>query len=239
MPQGSDQAGLANALQTLSAREQIYVLIHATGSLSKRDKAEILRTAGVSLLKERVPPLLLHVFLKRILAGALWGILCIIGALIFILLLAFIEEINRHATTPVIVGAVSFLVGFLLFSLFNFFADILQFLRTTRSRAERNDLLVSLNEREYTEKMALLRTMSLTLARKIPGESLLQSFLLNGCFLAMEALLIILIVLICGPLPAIDSFPWLVLVACLTFLAGFFFFRAVHYRLRFRGIQYS
>lgn len=235
--QQNHQQELASSLQTLSAREQIELLFHATRSLARRDQAELLSAAGLSFLKERIPSILLHVVLKRVITGALWGILCLIGALLLILLLALIEGINAHATTPVIIGVISFLVGFLLFSLVNFFEDIAQFIKTTRSRSERQTLLQRLSEREYAEKMALLRNVSLTLARKVPGESLLLSLLLDGLFLVMEALLLVLLVLLCGLFPVLDSFPWYFLEAGLAFCAGFFLIRAFHNRLRFRGLR--
>ena len=234
--QTDSQQALASVLQTLSAREQIGLLLPATRTLSNRDKAEVFRSAGLSLLRDRFLPILLHVLLKRVLVGSIWWILCAIAAIFVLLLLAFVEQVNAHAVAPVAVAVGSFFAGCLLCGLIDFCSDLFQFFRTTRPRAERNALLSRLNACNNTEKVAALRTMSMSLARKVPGESLLASFLTTMLLLLVGALLIGLVILLSGLLSAIDSFPFLLLLAVCAFLLGFFVPRAMRRRSRSRAL---
>lgn len=228
----TDQQPLGSALQTLSAREQVGMLLRATRSLPNRDKAEVFRSAGLSLLRDRFLPLLLHIVLKRVLAGAVWWVLCIIGALFVLLLLAFVERINAHAVAPVGVALGAFFAGFLLCGLVDFCSDIFQFFKTTRPRAERDALLSRLNTYNEAEKVAVLRAMSKSLARKVPGESLLVSFLTMLLLLLIGALLIGLVILLSAFLPTLGSFPPLLVLAGCAFLLGFFVPREIHRRSR-------
>src|SRR5581483_7101444 len=116
---------------------QIGLLLRATRTLTGQDKAVVFRAAGLSLLRDRFLPLLLHILLKRVLVGALWWTLCSIVIVLLLLLLLFVEQISPRSVTPVLVAALSFLGGFLLFSVGDFCSDIFQFFRTTRSRGER------------------------------------------------------------------------------------------------------
>jgi sterol desaturase/sphingolipid hydroxylase (fatty acid hydroxylase superfamily) len=231
------QQTLTNTLRTLSAREQIDILLRSTRSLSARDRAEVLRAAGLSLLRDRFLSILFHIVIKRVLAGAIWWLLCVIAAVLALVLLAFIEQVDAPAVTPVIVAASSFFIGFLLFSLIDFVSDIAQFFRTTRSRHERDELLGALNACSYPQRVAMLRAMSVTLAGKVPGESLLASLLVNVLLLFIGALLIGLVMALSRVLPVLGSVPLLLLLALLAFLLGFFARRAVHHRLLARSIS--
>jgi hypothetical protein len=232
----TSQQALTQTLQTLSAREQIGMLVHATRSLSNRDRAVVFRTAGFSVLRDRFLPILLHVIIKRVLAGALWWILCSVAAIVVLLLLVVIEQINAKADWPVAVALASFLVGFLLFALIDFCSSIIQFCKTTRSRAERKQLLETLNASNDADKIPALKTMSLALAKNIPGESLLTSFLTSALLLTAAALLIVIIVGLSFLLPTLGSLPWILIVAVLTFLLGFLVPRQIHHWLQARGI---
>ncbi len=232
---GSQQA-LIDTLRSLSAREQIGLLLRATRTLTGQDKAVVFRAAGLSLLRDRFLPLLLHILLKRVLVGALWWTLCSIVIVLLLLLLLFVEQISPRSVTPVLVAALSFLGGFLLFSVGDFCSDIFQFFRTTRSRGEREALLGRLNTCSDEEKVAALRAMSVALAGKVPGESLLASFLMIVLLLVVGALLISLVVIISTILPALGSSPLLVLVAIGALLLGFFVPRALHHHLVARNL---
>lgn len=231
------EQGLAEALQALSAREQIGLLVRATRPLSGRDRVEVWRVAGFSVLRDRFLPILLHILLKRVLAGVLWWALCGIAAVIVLLVLAFVEQINPNAVGPVLAALVSFFVGFLLFALVDFLRSLIQFFRTTCPRSTREELLVRLNARDYAERLALLRVMSGSLARKVPGESILAS-LISGCVLLLTAaILLVLVVLLSGVLPALGSFPWLLLIAGVAFLLGLCGPGMVQHRLLVRKVN--
>ena len=230
------QQELITALRTLSARERVGLLLRATRTLTGRDKAVVFRAAGLSLLRDRFLPILLHVLLKHILVGALWWTLCSVAIVLLLLLLLFVEQISPQSVTPVLVAALSFLAGFLLFSLVDFCSDIFQFFKTTRSRSEREALLSRLNACDYAERVAALRAMSVALAGKVPGESLLASFLMLLLLLVLGAVLMGLVVVISSVLPALGSSPLLVLVAIGALLLGFFAPRAVHHRLVARNL---
>lgn len=218
--QRDHQQELAEALEALSAREQIGLLVRATRPLSGRDRLEVWRVAGFSVLRDRFLPILLHILLKRLLTGALWWMLCGIGVIAVLLLLFVIQQINPNAVAPVLATTISFFAGFLLFTLIDFLRSFVQFFRTTCARSVREELLASLNARAYPERLALLRTMSASLARKIPGESLLASLITSALFLLLAACLIVLAVILSNVLPALSSFPWLWLVAGVAFAAG-------------------
>ena len=220
--QGTSEQSLAEALQALSAREQISLLVRATRPLSGRDRVEVWRVAGFSVLRDRFLPILLHILLKRVLAGVFWWVLCGVAAVIIVFVLALVEQINPNAVAPVLAAIVSFFAGFLLFALIDFLRSLIRFFRTTCARSIREELLVRLNACNYTEKLALLRAMSASLAGKVPGESILAS-LISGCVLFVTAAILLgLVVLLSGVLPALGSFPWLLLVAGVAFLLGLF-----------------
>lgn len=229
-----DQLGLAEALEALSAREQIGLLVRATRPLSGRDRVEVWRVAGFSVLRDRFLPVLLHILLKRLLAGALWWVLCGVAVIAILLVLVVVQQINPNAVAPVLAVTISFFAGFLLFTLIDFLRSLVQFFRTTCARGMREELLASLNARAYPERLALLRLTSASLARKIPGESLLTSLVTGALFLLAEALLIVLAVILSSVLPALGSFPWLWLVAGVAFVAGLFGPGGLQQRLRAR-----
>ena len=212
--------GLAEALQALSAREQIGLLARATRSLSGRERVEVWRVAGFSVLRDRFLPILLHILLKRVLAGALWWALCAIAAVAVLLVLAFVEQINPNAVAPVLAAIVSFFIGFLLFALLDFVRSLVLFFGKTCSRRVREELLGRLNASEYAERLALLRVMSASLARKVPGESILASLITGFVLFLAAAILLGLVLLLSGIMPALGSFPWLLLVAGVAFLLG-------------------
>jgi len=234
--QAQNQQTLIQTLQTLSAREQIGMLVQATRSLSNRDRAVVFRAAGFSVLRDRFLPILLHVVIKQVLAGALWWILCGVAAVVVLLLLVIVEQINPGADWPVVVALSSFLVGFLLFALVDFCSSIIRFVRTTRSRAERNQLLLTLNACSNSEKITALQAMSLALAKNIPGESLLASFLTSLFLLGAAALLIVIIVGLSFLLSTLGSIPWILIVAGLAFISGIFVPRQIHHWLQRRRI---
>ena len=190
--------------------------------LARRERIEVWRVAGVSVLRDRFLPLLLHIVLKRVLAGTLWWVVCAIAVVLLLLVLLQVELINPHAVVPVLAATISFLAGFLLFALIDFLRALVQFFRTTCPRRTREELLARLNACDHAAKLVLLRLMSASLASKVPGESLLASFLSGIVFLVASAILIILVVLLCVFLPAIVSLPGIVLTACTSFVLGLF-----------------
>ena len=233
---GTNEHRLAEVLQALSAREQISFLVRATRLLSGRERREVWRVAGFSVLRDRFLPLLLHVLLKRVLAGALWWVVCGIASVLLLLVLVLVEQINPHAGAPVFAAVVSFFAGFSLFALLDFLRSLVQFFRTTYAPGARDELLLRLNTCNDAEKLALLRMMSASLARKVPGESLPASLLTGVVLLGAAAILVGLLVLLSGILPALGSLPWLLLVASLAFLLGLFGPGMVRHRLLVRTI---
>lgn len=232
-----DEQPLAEALQALSAREQISFLVRATRLLSGRQRAEVWCVAGVSVLRDRFLPLLLHVLLKRVLAGMLWWAVCGIAGVLLLLALALVEQINPHAVAPVFAALVSFFAGFLLFALVDFVRSLAQFFRTTCARRTREELFHRLNACDEAERLALLRMMSASLARKVPGESLPASLLTGGVLFVAATILSGLLVVLTGILPALGNFPWLLLVAGVAFLLGLGGPGMVQHRLLARTIH--
>lgn len=218
--QAPSEPDLAEELQTLSAREQISFLVRATRLLSGRERAEVWRVAGFAVLRDRFLPLLLHVVLKRVLAGALWWVVCGIAAVLLLLVLFLVEQINPRAVEPVLTALVSFFAGFLLFALIDFVRSFVQFFWATRSRGARKELLRRLNMCDEAEKLALLRLMSTSLARKVPGESIPASLLMGLLLFGAAALLTALLVMLSAILPAPGSFLSLVFIAGAAFLLG-------------------
>jgi hypothetical protein len=234
---GTNEQRLAELLQALSAREQISFLVRATRLLPGRERREVWRVAGFSVLRDRFLPLLVHVLLKRVLAGALWWVVCAIASVLLVLVLVLVEQINPHAAAPVFAAVVSFFAGFSLFALLDFLRSLVQFFRTTSAPSAREELLLRLNTCNDAEKLALLRMMSASLARKVPGESLPASLLTGVVLLGAAAILVGLLVLLSGILPALGSLPWLLLVASLAFLLGLFGPGMVRHRLLVRTIH--
>lgn len=218
--QVTSERELAEALQALSAREQIGLLVRATRPLSGRERVEVWRVAGFSVLRDRFLPILLHILLKRVLAGALWWALCGIAAVAVLLVLVWVEQINPNAVAPVLAALISFFVGFLLFALIDFARSLAQFFGKTCPRSVREELLARLNAREHAERLALLRVVSASLARKVPGESILASIITGFILFLAAAILLGLALLLSSVLPVLGSFPWLLLVAGVAFLLG-------------------
>ena len=90
--------------------------------------------AGFSVLRDRFLPVLLHVVLKKVLAGAFWWIICGIAVVLLLLVLSLVELINSNAVGPVFAALVSFFLGFFLFAVFDFLRSLIQFFRSTRTR---------------------------------------------------------------------------------------------------------
>jgi len=225
----------SEALMALSARKQISLLIRATHSLSGHDNREVWRVAGFAVLRDRFLPILLHLLLKRMLAGTLWWLLCGVAVVLLLFVLALVEQTNSQAVVPALATMVSFFAGFVLFALMDFLRSLVKFFRTTCARSIRKELLTQLNACAYPEKLALLRLMSASLASKVPGESLLASLLMGVIFFLAAALSTGLVVLLTGLLPALSSFPWLLLVAGVAFLSGLLGPGTVQHRLLFRN----
>jgi hypothetical protein len=218
--QVTSERELAEALQALSAREQIGLLVRATRPLSGRERVEVWRVAGFSVLRDRFLPILLHILLKRVLAGAFWWALCGIAAVAVLLVLVGVEQINPNAVAPVLAALISFFVGFLLFALIDFARSLAQFFGKTCPRSVREELLARLNASERAERLALLRVVSASLARKVPGESILASIITGFVLFLAAAILLGLALLLSSALPVLGSFPWLLLVAGVAFLLG-------------------
>ncbi|HEY0753913.1 MAG TPA: hypothetical protein VGD98_08140 [Ktedonobacteraceae bacterium] len=236
-PQENDQQALIKTLQTLSAREQIGILLGASRSLSGRDKAVVFRTAGFSLLRDRFLPILLHMLLTRVVAGTVWWFLCGFAAVLALLLLALVDHINSGADLPVIVALSCFLGGFLLFSLLSFFSDIIQFFRRTRPRAELQRLQLALNSYENVPRVTILRALGGAISSNVPGESLLASVLTSLMLLGVAGLLIALLLGITFLLPTLGHVPWILFVIIATLLLGFLAPRRIHHFLAARGIN--
>jgi ABC-type multidrug transport system permease subunit len=151
----------------------------------------------------------------------LW-IVCIVAVFVVLLLLAWVEQISPQAVTPVVNAGGGYFLGFLLFSGLDFLSEIAQFFKTTRSRSEYTELIASLNTCEYGERVALLRSLSVALSRKVPGRSLLASLSLSSVLLLVAAALIGLVIVLSRLLPMPDSSLFLVPVAIGAFLSGFF-----------------
>ncbi len=221
----------AEALQRLSAREQIGLLVRATRQLPGRERVEVWRVAGVSVMRDRFLPLLLHILLKRILAGTLWWIICGVSVVLLLLVLVQVEQINAQAVGPVLATISSFLAGFLLFALIDFLRSLIQFFRTTCPRRTREELFARLNACDHAQKIALLRLVSASLAGKVPGESLLASLITGFAFFVAAAILIVLVVLLCTFLPVVENLPGVLLIACVAFLLGLLGPRQLQHRL--------
>ncbi len=235
-PRTDDQQALINALQALSAREQISILIGASRSLSGHDKAIVLRTAGFSLFKDRFLPILLHILLTRVLAGAVWGVLWGIAAVLALFVLALIDHINTLADLPVIVALISFLGGFLCFSLFSFCRDIIQFFKRTCPRSELQQLQDRLNFYKDTARVAILRILGGSISKSMPGESLFSSLLTSLMALGVATVMVALLLGLTFLLPTLGQLPWILLVSGVSLLLGFFAPRAIQRFLEARGI---
>lgn len=217
-----DERQLEDALDALSAWEQIRFLVQATRSLSRREGIDVWQRAGFSVLRDRLLPVLLHIVLKRVLAGALLWMASGVVLVVILLALAVIEQLNANAVGPVLVGTISFLVGFLLFGFIDFLGALFRFFRTTSKRHEREALLARLNACEHVEKLTLLRGMSTALAHQMPGESLLESLVSVCAFFFCAVILVGFLLEITAIFPAIGNFPWLLFVVGGALLLGFF-----------------
>lgn len=236
---GTNEQQLAELLQALSAREQISFLVRATRRLSGRERGEVWRVAGFSVLRDRFLPILLHVVLKKVLAGAFWWVICGMAFVLLLLVLGLVELINFNAVGPVFAALASFFLGFFLFAVFDFLRALIQFFRSTRSRREREELFLRLNACDDAQKLALLRVMSASLARKVPGESLLESLLMGLLLAGTATVLIVLLVLLSSILPALGNFPQLLLVAGTSFFLGLLGPGMVQHRFLVRRVHRS
>ncbi len=235
-PQPDGQQALIGTLQSLSAREQISVLVVTSRSLSGHDKAIIFRSAGFSLFKDRFLPILLHVFLKRILAGAAWWFLCVLAAVVGLFALALVDHINTRADLPVIIALVGFLGGFLCFSFFSFCRDIIQLFRRTRSRSELQQLQNTLNAYNDPARVAILRVLGGSISKNMPGESLVASLLTSLLVLGVVIVMAVLLIGITFLLPTLGQFPWILFVGGCALLLGFFAPRTIEHFLEARRI---
>lgn len=231
-PEIQSQQLLTQTLLTLSAREQIGLLLRAARTLTHRDQAEVLGKAGLHFFKDRFLSIFVHVFLKHVITGAIWWILAIVGMVLMLLLLLFVGQVNSQAVTPVMIGVISYLVGSFAFTVFAFFQSLAQFVGKTRSSAERTRLLDSINALNYPEKVATLHTLSRTIANKLPGESLKESLTTSGLLIVFGAILIGAIILLSHFLPMLGSLPLILLLAGCTFVAGFLLPQRVQSRSR-------
>ena len=236
-PLPADQQELVNTLQTLSAREQIVLLFKASRSLSGRDKAILMSTTGFALFKDRLLPILLHFLLTRILAGAVWWFLCGLAAVLALLALALVEQINNKADVPVIVALLCFLGGFFCFSFLSFCRDILQFFRGTRPRSEIQRLQARLNAYNDTARMAVLRILGGSISQNMPGESLFSSLLTSLLVLGVVVGMVALLLALAFPLPDLGQLPWLLLIGGAALVLGFLAPHFIHRLLQARGIN--
>ena len=231
-PEIQDQQRLTQMLMTLSAREQIGLLLRASRTLSHRDKAEVLGKAGLHFFKDRFLSIFVHVFLKHVIAGTIWWILAIVGVVLMLLLLLFVGQVNSQAVTPVMFGIISYLAGFFAFTVFAFFQSLAQFVGKTRSANERTRLLNNINALNYPAKVATLNTLSRTIANKLPGESLKETITTSGLLIVVGAILIGAILLLSRILPTLGSQPWILLLAGCTFVSGFLLPQRIQSRSR-------
>jgi len=208
-------------LATLSAREQISLLSHSARSLSKRDQADLLGRAGLSIFRDRFLQILVHFFLKYVLTGTIWWFLCILAAFVALFLFVVVEQVSPHGVIPAVIVVVSFFAGSFIVSLLDFLHTLLQFFQTTRSHNERNAVFAQVDAQSYPAKVALLREVSRSLASKLPGESLLTSLLVNVSLLVVALLLIALIVAISHFLVGLDTPFLLLFLAVLSLILGY------------------
>ncbi|GCE31454.1 hypothetical protein KDA_69380 [Dictyobacter alpinus] len=220
-PEKQGQQQLIQNLTTLSAREQIGLLLRASRSLSHRDRAEVLGRAGLNFFKDRFFSIFVHFFLKRVITGAIWWVLVIVVLVLLLILLIVVQQINSNAVTPVIVAISSYLAGIFISSIFDFFQSLAQFIGKSRSKAEHARLLDSINACGYPEKMVVLHTLSRAIANKLPGESLRASIITSGLLLVAGIVLIGVLILLSNVLPLLGSLPWVWLLAGCTFAIGF------------------
>jgi hypothetical protein len=216
---------LSHRLRRLSPREQLAILMRATQHLAKREKAEVLGSAGLHFLKSRFFPILLHFLFKRFVKDVLWSTMAVVLALICLLLLAFLEQVNARAVSPIVVAVVAFFLGFLAYEVVHLCRDVYQFLRKTTSKEERELLLRSINALKSVEKVAVLRTIGIELSRRGSGDTLFTSFLAGLAQLLVMGLLIGLILLLSSILPTatgIFLIAELIVVAVLASLSGLF-----------------
>ncbi len=225
---------LSNRLGSLSHREQLAILMRATQHLANREKAEVLGTVGLHFLKSRFFPMLLHFLFKRFVKDVLWSTMSVVLALICLLLLAFLEQINARAVAPIVVAVVAFFVGFFAYGVVHMCRDVYQFLRKTTSKEERELVLRRINALNQTEKVAVLRTMGIKLSRREAGDTLFTFFLAGLAQLVVMSLLIGLILLLSSILPTAPGMfltVALIVVAMLASLSGFFVPQMVQNRL--------
>ncbi len=242
MPQDSptapdSQQVLSQTLYALSLREQITILLAASRTLSGRERALLLRNAGLSLFKDRFLPFVLHLLLTRLLAGAIWGFLCGIAAFIVLVLLALVDHVNAWADWPVIVALVSLLVGSICFALCNFCREFFHLFKRTRSRAELQQLQITLQHLDDAARIALLGNLAGSISHSLPGESLPATLLSGLLFIGVALLLTALLVILAFPFHQLAQWPYLGVLGLLTFILGLQVPRVIYRFLNARGIN--
>jgi hypothetical protein len=217
--QANADDSLANRLYRLSFREQLNILLRATRHLPHRNRAAILGSAGLSLLRTRFLPMLIHFLFKRFVKGVLWSVMSVVIAVLCLLLLAFLEQVSPKAVTPVIVVVVISFLAYIISTIIDVVKDIHQLVAKTCSKVERSQLLQMVNNLNQAEKIIALRELGTELSKRGAGEPIITPFLTEFALLIAIGLSIGFVVLISQF--AISALILFIIAAILALLSGF------------------
>ena len=194
--QANTGQALASRLYMLSFREQLDILMRATQHLPYRNRAAILGSAGLRLFRTRFLPMLIHFLFKRFVKAVLWSVMSVVIVIVCLLLLAFLEQAEPKAVTPVIVAVVVSFAAYIISEIIAVVRDIHELMRKTCSKEERTQLLQTVNNLNQTEKIMALRELGIELSKRGAGEPIIAPFLTELVLLIAIGLLIGLILLI-------------------------------------------
>lgn len=219
------QQELLGLLQTLSFREQLDIVLRTTRHLPQKEKAIILGGAGRRFLSTRFLPIVLHFLFDRLIKWFFWSGLYVVLLLAGLVCMAYLEQVDARAVTPVVITGIAFVMGFVLAAITEIGRSIYLVLRTTVTKQQREQLVGMVNALPHSEKMSVLKTLSGQLSSWGAEPSLL-AVLFSGCVpLLVAALLVVVMLIVSSLLPALTGVVgmlFLIVVAVFAFLCGFF-----------------
>jgi hypothetical protein len=214
------QRSLEMTLSALAFREQAHLFLQATQHLPPQEKAAIFGAGGKQLLQKRFLPLVLHLLYTHFIRGAIWSVITLLFAIFCLGVIFYLGLANPGEITPVFFTAVAYVAGFFLAAFVRVGKDIHQVMRKTVSAQEYQRIFLLVQALDQAQKVAVLRILSITLARFGAEASLVSPFLTEIALLlgtAFMAGLIVLLSLVQVP----TGFP-VVLLSFLVVALGFY-----------------
>lgn len=156
---------LERALSELAFREQSRLLFQATRHLSPQEQAMILGAGGMHLVQKRLLPLALHLLYTHFVKGAIWFVITVLLAIFCLGVLLYLGQANPGEITPTFFTTAAYFAGFFLATFVRIGKELHQLIRKTVSQQEYQRLFSLVQELELSQKRAVLRTLSMTLAR--------------------------------------------------------------------------